>query len=353
MYFEVTKNVGVLFGMIIIPILAQMEVNIAFLVPLCAITIGLFIFLLGSKRYVCKPKVSHAGTFCTSTFLLCNNKSSPKSNEQSSGKVQGFKGLLNIVWISLLLIPFMTAYFQMYTVMVIQGYSMKSVWLIDEALIQFLDPVSAILVGCFVTSFLYPFLSKRGIKIPTTYKFAIATSLGLLSIGYTSVVDYLIRRSWTENGKDQVSIIYQAPVYAFASSGAVFAFSALYEIVFLITPNNQKNMAAGIATLLTLALGSYICSGMDMICQDWFPMAGDDIDPTEAYVNSHLNYYNWIKFGIQVFGIIINVLPFVKNTVERLSQEAAEDVTIGNDSTTDSSFCLEVDESQTDDDDTV
>jgi hypothetical protein len=76
------------------------------------------------------------------------------------------------------------------------------------------------------------------------------------------------------------------------------------------------------------SLPGFICNGITQAVKSWFPVTSNnatDIEITKAYVESDINNYFWILFGIVVvFGIGLNLLLPVKNWVESVIAEALD-----------------------------
>ena len=54
-YFYLCINVGSLVGGIVVPLLCEVSLRAAYLVPLCSLVVGFCIYLLASRRYVRRP----------------------------------------------------------------------------------------------------------------------------------------------------------------------------------------------------------------------------------------------------------------------------------------------------------
>ena len=87
------------------------------------------------------------------------------------------------------------------------------------------DALSVLLCGHIVGSHIYPALANRGIKMPTTYKFAIGSALGASAIAWALFVEYLIHSTYKQTG-EQVCILWQAASYVMIGAGEIFAVSA-------------------------------------------------------------------------------------------------------------------------------
>ena len=164
--FYTAINVGALVGICMIPIIAQRSIFLAYSIPLSFLVVAGICFLLGTPRYnTSKPRPSKK-----KLSLMCggdsvSRKYSPKSTT-----------LWEIFRISVLVVPFNVGYNQMPTTFIVQGSVMsKAFGVVDVASMNSLDTISVLFFGSITANYLFPYLAKRGIKIPTTYKFAIGS----------------------------------------------------------------------------------------------------------------------------------------------------------------------------------
>jgi len=324
-------NIGALLGGILIPLLAQVNISVAYTIPACALGLGLLIFLLGTNRYV-RPKPQKTALFNTIKLIgktaICKPMNdSKKSNGGALDDifVDGVKHLIAVIPISALIIPFNIAYSQMSTVFIIQGDAMKPAGLFDAAMMNNFDAISVLVFGFLVGTFLYPRLAKRGVHIAITHKFAIGTLLGTLAILCAIFVDYGIHAA-LDNNNEQLSVFLQIFSYMFIGAGEIFAVASAYDAAFTIAPKEQKGLASAINLFLIGAVPNFICIALYNACGEWFPQGNDATTEAtmEAYKSSQLHNYLWVLVGISAFGIFINVLPPVKNWVEGIHRRAIE-----------------------------
>jgi POT family proton-dependent oligopeptide transporter len=176
--------------------------------------------------------------------------------------------------------------------------------------------------GFVVSSLLYPALSKRAIRIPITYRIAIGSAFGALSLIAAIIVDAFIRKRYLEDGST-VPIIYQLVNYAMIGTGEVFAVTSLYEAAFMVAPKEQKALASAIQLFISFGVSSFICDALFNAFAAWFPQDSGE-SAVQEYVDSELNKYMYVVCGISCFGVLLNVLPPVKDWVERTRQESIE-----------------------------
>jgi POT family proton-dependent oligopeptide transporter len=85
----------------------------------------------------------------------------------------------------------------------------KAFGFIDVASMNSLDAISVLVFGYLTASHIYPALAKRGIKLATTYKFAIGSSLGALVIVWALIGEQMIHHAYQKDGR-QTSVLRQA-----------------------------------------------------------------------------------------------------------------------------------------------
>lgn len=110
---------------------------------------------------------------------------------------------------------------------------------LDVASMNSLDAISVLLFGSLTANYVYPYLAKRDIKIPTTYKFAIGSALGSMAIAWAIVVEQMIHSTYHSTG-EKVNVLWQAPCYLLIGLGEIFAVSAAYEVAFTASPPDKK-----------------------------------------------------------------------------------------------------------------
>lgn len=272
--------------------------------------IGVTLFLLGTKRYV----IQNPGGEMFS-------KANPKTNADDSAI-----GLSTVLRISLLIVPFNIAYSQMATTFIVQGTVMKKAFgFIDAPSMNNADAISVLFFGYLVGSYIYPALSSRGIKIPTTYKFAFGSLLGVLAVAWAIFMEYKIRATFEATG-EKVNIMWQSLSYILIGCGEIFAVSAAYEAAFNAAPPDSKVLASAVNLFCVGGLPSILCLFLYQGCQGWFQNAhgGTSIHRLEDYVTASVDKYFFVLFVVSVLGVVINVLPVVKKYVENVEDAVQE-----------------------------
>jgi proton-dependent oligopeptide transporter, POT family len=227
--FYTVINVGALAGIGLIPILAQYSITIAYMVPMGLLTIGGTSLVLGTPKYVRTPPRERQGNICCGT----------KGDMAYTGAAKSIS-LFDIFRIGLCIVPFCVGYNQMPTTFIVQGTVMaKAFGFLDVASMNTLDALSVLFFGSLTARYFYPYLAKHGIKIPTTYKFAIGSALGSLAIVWAIFVEDMIHYTYQQNG-EKVNVLWQAPCYILIGLGEIFAVSAAYEVAFTASPPDKK-----------------------------------------------------------------------------------------------------------------
>lgn len=333
--FYMCINIGALLGGITVPTLAsQYSVTVAYFLPVTMLCIAVLFFTFGTSRYVItQPKHHYFSNIYTNRkkkmkkigsndFLIsAKKKISSSSNTQSIQVNQLFRLLV-------LIVPFCIAYSQMPTTFIIQGTVMKKAFggYVDAAIMYNNDTLSVLIFGYIIGSYLYPYLSSKNIKIPTTYKFAIGSGFGTLAIGWALYVDHLIHKTYNENG-EMVSILYQAMSYILIGIGEIFAISSAYEVAFKASPPESKVLSSALNIFCIGGIPNVICIGLYQLCSKWFINTNDgtsNISHIEDYATAHVYKYFWVLFFISLFGVIINILPPVRQYVESIENKSID-----------------------------
>ena len=318
-------NIGALAGGIVVPLVAETSVAIAYTLPVVVFSLGLITFVLFSSRYVRIKPEKEAITTTLSLIakrLVCRPFEEAKVSNGGSvndGFVEGIKNLLLVIPISTMVIPFCLVYFQLATVFVTQGTAMADVGFIDASMMNNLDAISVLLFGSIMSTYLYPFLSRRyGIIIPTTIKFAIGTALAGLSVLGLIIIDYAIKTTYNTSG-GTICILWQTFSYVLVGGAKIFCFSAVYEVTFQIAPRELKGLASSIMLLINGAGANFLSVGLYQAFEKWFPVAPSLEDYADA---THFVDYLWVVFAITASAAIFLALPGIRCWVEGIKQAA-------------------------------
>jgi POT family proton-dependent oligopeptide transporter len=309
--FYMCINIGAPAGGILIPLVAQYNVTLAYLIPVVMLTCGIAVFLFGTRRYVThEPRYNHVAA---------------PANPISLPAGKGEPSFATIFMICFLIIPFCIAYSQQATTLIVQGTVMRKAfgW-IDAATMNNADAMSVLFFGYLVGNYLYPRLSRNGIKIPTTYKFAIGSALGAIAILCALVVEHKIHSTYKQS-QSQICVLWQVFSYICIGMGEIFAVSTAYEVAFKLASPDKKAQASAINIFCIGGLPNVLCLALYHIGAQWFTNSKGtrNISKIEDYVEARVANYFWVLFVICVLGVIVNLLPGVTNWVASIEQEAA------------------------------
>jgi proton-dependent oligopeptide transporter, POT family len=314
--FYTSINIGALVGISFLPLLAQRHVTMAYILPVALLAVGLVAFLWGTPYYVTSPP---RGDLCS---LKCHTMRCHASN--SSATIP----LTTILRISLLIVPFCIAYSQMPTTFIIQGTVMDKAFygFLDAASMNSLDAVSVLFFGNIMSTYVYPYLVRKNYKLATTYKFAIGSFFGALSLLWALLVEIMIRTTFENHGR-QISVLWQTPSYILIGIGEIFAVSAAYEAAFVASSPSTKALASAINIFCVGGLPNLFCIGLYKICSGWFRNTRDgstNLTHVSDYVTANIHHYFTVLVLILFAGIVLNVLPSVCEFVDSVEQRATD-----------------------------
>jgi dipeptide/tripeptide permease len=229
--------------------------------------------------------------------------------------------LLAVFPAAALTIPFMIVYFQVSTVFVVQGEAMRVVGPFNASMMNIFDPISVCICGTLTSTFLFPFLDKKGLHFKYSHRFALGTAISALAVLMAIIIDRRIHDQLNQGKFHSMNIFWQVIVYFLVGAGEIFATAVGYDVAFKIAPKEQKGLASGINLFVIGAIPNFISVGLYKRCSSWFP-----IDPNiaEDYASSQLSKYLWVLFGIAIFGVVFNLLPQVSNLLESTINRSIE-----------------------------
>jgi len=295
-----------------VPLLAQRNVTWAYFLPVVMLTVGVLLFGSGSRRYV--------------RHRAKGSPFSKKKKQSSYAPPVDTIPLTVILRISLLIIPFCIAYSQMATTFIVQGTVMeKAFGWIDAACMNNADAIAVLFFGHVIGSSFYPMLARRGIKIPTAHKFAIGSGLGAAAIAWALLVELMIHAEYEKTG-GKVNIMWQAISYILIGAGEIFAVSAAYEVAFTASPPEKKVLASAVNLFCIGGLPNVICIFLYHVCRPWFQNKWGTTMITHIadYSTAHVDYYFFLLFLISMVGVLINMLPDVREFVESVEDRATD-----------------------------
>ena len=330
--FYMCINIGALTGGIVVPIVAQWNVTVAYFIPVCILGVGSIMFALGSSKYV-KPKPKHEINTSILGVCECGNwRRDQKARAAAAVLIQPSLsktkvGIGTIAMVSALVIPFNVAYAQMATTFIVQGSVMENFGLVDASMMNNADAISVLAFGYVIGNIFYPALNSREIKIPTTYKFAIGSAFGAAAVGCAIATDYQIHRVYRETG-EAISVLWQAFPYFLIGIGEIFAVSAAYEVAFTVAPANMKALASAANLFMVGGAPNVFCIMLYNACRSWFINSHGtaNIHKLEDYSSAKVVNYFWLLEAVALFGVIINILPPVRQWVASIEEAASEDI---------------------------
>jgi POT family proton-dependent oligopeptide transporter len=189
------------------------------------------------------------------------------------------------------------------------------------------DAMSVLAFGYLIGNVIYPALNERQIKIPTTYKFAIGSAFGAAAVGCAILTDYAIHAEYQRSG-EAISVLWQAFPYFLIGIGEIFAVSAAYEFAFTVAPAKMKTLASAANLFMVGSAPNVFCLLLYNACETWFLNARGttNIHHLRDYATAKVVNYFWVLEFICLLGVVINVLPPIKNWVADLEEAAAETV---------------------------
>ena len=338
--FYLCINIGSLLGGFIVPSVAKYSnIFAAYMIPVVASILVLITFLAMTKRYIrMKPngkvmvdslKVMFGSLLCWSSHRHSNQESTKpmlkpampgleKLKESSGGRyedsfVESVRRLLYVIPVSALVMPFTIVFNQLSTVFITQGEVMRPAGPFDAALMQNFGPISVILSGLLASRVIYPALSKRGIHLAITTKFAIGCSFATLAIAAALIIEYRIRAVYQATG-EPISIIWQTFSFVFVGCGEMFSISSSIEATYVIAPKPNKGLASAINDFLTMGTSSFIAAALYNACRSFFTNdAGTtDLGTLELYNQAEVYSYWFVMLAIGAFGILLNSFPPIK-----------------------------------------
>jgi len=314
-------NVGALIGGVAVPLMAQRDVTTAYFLPVISLASAILLFLTGTPRYVrSKPSINFRDLFAR------NKKKKRKAPVYTNINIPDPIPLTVIVRVSLLIVPFCIAYSQMATTFIVQGTVMeKAFGFIDAACMNNADAIAVLLFGSLVGNFFYPWCANRGIKIPTTYKFAIGSMLGAAALLWAMWVEKMIHSTYEATG-GKVSIMWQAMSYILIGAGEIFAVSAAYEVAYTASPPDQKVLSSAVNLFCIGGLPNVLCLMLYQACVPWFRNSNGTtmISHISDYSTANVGNFFTVLFLISIAGALLNLIPSVRGFVESVEERATD-----------------------------
>ena len=302
-----------------------------------AITLGLIIFLIGSRRYVNgKPIRELYMKMCRSLFgaaLCCGGPSGGCSKpgfektKQSKGGhvpdsiVTGMIQVLLLVPIYLLVLPLNIAFTQAIVVNITMAGNLKGRGAFEAPLLVATSLLMIALWAFVIKKFLMPWLTKKNIKLTVAKRF----SLGAFSLGcgyaVAAIIESQIKRVYKETGEESVSIFYGL-FGTFFSGGMAFSFSAMNEVAFTMSPPELKMLGTAIMLFFSQGVPNIIGAVLFKACEPWFKTAdGNDIKNIHHYVKGQSTNFTYLMMGFCFFNVVLLLIPKVGRWIENKVDE--------------------------------
>ena len=310
--YQVVINVGAVAGCIVIPVVARSSITVAYMIPFVLLLVAVLCFVTGSNRYVAAVPGGHGAQI-------------EEGNVDNVSDMKDKPNFADVAKICALIIPFNIVYSQCPTTFMVQGGVMDPLFgFIEAPSMDILDSVSVLVSGYFVSTFLYPFLARRNIKLATGYKFALGSAIGALAVLWSLLVESLIHREYARTG-GKINVLWQAPCYILIGLAEIFSISTAYEVAFTASPPNKKAFACAFNLFCIGGVPNMVSLGLYRMCETWFQNnAGHgNIGRIKDYSEAHVAKYFWVLCGIVMLGVFVNLLPPVRKWIAFVEDRAA------------------------------
>ena len=174
-----------------------------------------------------------------------------------------------------------------------------------------------------IKKFLMPWFNKKGINLTVANRFALGSAS--LGCGYAiaAIIESQIKRVYEETGEASVSIFYGL-FGTFMSGGMAFAFSAMNEIAFTISPAELKMLGTAIMLFFSQGIPNIIGAMLFKACDPWFRTSeGEKIKNIRHYVNGQSTNFTYLMMGFCFFNVLLLLIPKVGRWIEDKVDECA------------------------------
>jgi dipeptide/tripeptide permease len=310
--FYMVINVGAVAGCIVIPVVARSSITVAYTIPFLLLLVAVTFFMMGSSRYV----------------IVAPGESNPELhvNAGSAEDLNAKASFVDVAKICMLIVPFNIAYSQCPTTFMVQGSVMKPfLGFIEAPNLDILDSVSVLVCGYFVSTYIYPYLASKNIKIPTGIKFALGSGFGVLAILWSLLVEQMIHSEYARSGQ-MINVLWQSPSYILIGAGEIFSISTAYEVAFTASPPNKKAFACAFNLFCIGGIPNMLSLCLYRLCEQWFQNSSGvgNIRLIKDYAEAHVANYFLVLLGIVLFGVAVNLIPSVSTWIASVERRAAE-----------------------------
>ena len=329
--------VGALISIIIADLSPHNGLVIAEFINAGAVIFGLFIFLLGSRRYVHGKLMRRTyGQMFRSFFEAilcfgggfkgCDAPGFSKTKESKGGRIPDaiVEGMIQIILLFpmfLLIMPLNIAFTQAIVVNITACAFMKGVGPLKGPL---LVSTALLFIGVWafmIKRFLSPFLQKKQIHLSIPNRLALGSFFVGCAYAVAAITDSQIKRVWDER-ESKISIFYGL-FGTFMSGGAAFHFSAMNEIAFTVAPAELKMLGTAVMLFMSQGLPNIIGSILFKACSPWFrDPDGNKIRSIQQYVDANSVYFTYLMMGLCLFNALIMCLPSVKRWISRVEEKS-------------------------------
>ena len=208
----------------------------------------------------------------------------------------------------------------------VQGAVMRPyLGFIEAPNLNILDCVSVLISGYVVSTYLYPYLAERNIRLPTGIKFAVGCAFGSFAILWSLLVEHMIHAEYARSG-DRISVMWQAPSYVLIGAGEIFSISTAYEVAFTASPPNKKAFACAFNLFCIGGIPNMLSLCLYRLCETWFQNSNGsgNIRMIEDYAEAHVAKYFLVLLGIVLLGVTVNLIPTITSWVTSVERKAAE-----------------------------
>mmetsp|Transcript_11324 Transcript_11324/g.18732 ORF Transcript_11324/g.18732 Transcript_11324/m.18732 type:complete len:427 (-) Transcript_11324:273-1553(-) len=302
-----------------------------------AIIFGLFIFLLGSARYVNdklmrKTYAQMIRSFVEATLCFggngkgCTFPGFAKTKESKGGRVpdavvEGMVQIILLFVVFLLVIPVNVAFTQAVVVNITTCAFMKGIGPFKGPL---LVSTAFLFIGVwafFIKRFISPFLLRKQIKLSIANRFALGSFFLGCSYAVAAIMNYGVIRVYLESGS-QISIFWGL-FGTFLAGGIAFHFSAMNEIAFTVAPAELKMLGTAVMIFMSQGIPNLIGAILFKACTPWFrDSEGNKIRTIQHYVDGKSINFTYLMMGLAFFNVLIMFVPPIKRWIRRVEEKS-------------------------------
>jgi POT family proton-dependent oligopeptide transporter len=304
-WFYMSINLGGTLAPLFIPWLKEKYgPDIAFGVPGILMALATLLFWLGRKKYKRVPPTGiKRENFVTVSFYALKKRFNRKPGQKvweavaekySEKTIDGIKAVYRIMLVFAFTIVYWALWDQNLSEWVLQATRLD-LTLVDgfsilPEQINFVNPLFVVILIPVFTSWLFPFLEKRGLK-PTPLR---KIGAGLVTIGMAFVIIALLQEKIDDGGKP--SVWWQVLAYILLASSEILVSVTCLEYAYTHAPPSMKSTMSALY-LLGISLGNLIVGliNSNIVSKGFFSRF------------TGASYY-WLFLGILSFFIVLYLL---------------------------------------------